>query len=101
MRLLFICSVGMHRSRTAAEAFSGQFETKFAGVYDNIVTAEQIGWADRVLVMEERHKKDLLARFPGLGLEKKIACLDVPNSYFYNQPELVAMLKERLGEIRL
>ena len=42
MKLLFICNQGMHRSKTASELLKHGFETESAGLYNNIVSKEQL-----------------------------------------------------------
>ncbi len=56
------------RSRTAAEVFAEltRIETDFAGTGAEAVrpvSAELIAWADTILVMEKRHRKELKRRF--------------------------------------
>jgi len=93
MRILFLCNQGKHRSRTAAELFSKAFETQYAGLYGNEVTAQQLAWADLILVMEDHQRTELSKRFPKLYGQKRILCLDIPDVYGYNQPELKDRLK--------
>jgi len=64
MKVLFVCNLGENRSRTAAHMFKDKYETKYAGVLDNLVTKEQMEWADVVVVMEEHQKRRLRAMFP-------------------------------------
>lgn len=102
MKVLFICNQNENRSKTAEEFFSGQFETKSAGLYnEKPVNVQQLKWADIVLVMEEVQRKELAKRFPKQYLKKQILSLDIPDVYFYNQPELIEVLKEKMSKLIL
>jgi predicted protein tyrosine phosphatase len=60
------------------------------------VTEELLAWADVVFVMERRLIR-LLKRAFGLAIsEKEVVCLAVPDNYQFMQPELQAILIERL-----
>jgi predicted protein tyrosine phosphatase len=101
MRVLFICSRNRLRSPTAEEVFSAWpgVETDSAGIAPDAevpVSAEQIGWADIVFVMERVHKARLTQRYGASLKGKKIVCLDIPDLYAYMQPELVAILERKV-----
>jgi predicted protein tyrosine phosphatase len=100
MKVLFICNQNENRSKTAEELFSSQFETKSAGLYnEEPVNEKQLDWADTIIVMEESQRKELSKRFPKQYLKKQILCLSVPDVYFYNQPELIEVLKEKMSKL--
>ena len=94
MNILFICNQNKHRSKTAEELFKGKFNTKSAGLYNgNPVTVELLLWADVLVVMDELQRKELVRRFPKQTLQKKLITLDVPDTYYYQQPELITLLR--------
>jgi len=98
MKVLFVCNLGMTRSRTAADMFKDRFETRFRGVQlNNPVKDEDLVWADRILVMEDDQKNFILQKNP--LVKKKISVLDIPDVYYYNQPELVSILKTRVEKM--
>lgn len=100
MKVLFICNQNRHRSKTAEQLFSQEFETKSAGLYnDNPVNESQLSWADLVIVMEDHQREELSKRFPKLYLQKQIISLDIPDVYSYNQPELVQRLKDKMSQL--
>jgi predicted protein tyrosine phosphatase len=100
MKVLFICNQNRHRSPTAAEVFRGKFETRSAGLYsDKPVSAKELAWADVIVVMEEEQRVELSKRFPELVLKKKIISLNVPDTFFYKQPELIELLKRKEEEL--
>lgn len=98
MNVLFICNQNLHRSKTAELLFKEQFHTKSAGLYNNPVTAKQLGWADVVMVMEDMQRSELAKRFPTLYLQKRILSLDIPDVYSFNDQRLVGLLKSRVEE---
>ena len=100
MKVLFICNQNENRSKTAEELFSSQFETKSAGLYNEKPVIEQeLSWADVIVVMEEPQRKELSKRFPKQYLKKQILSLNIPDIYFYNQPELIEALKEKMNKL--
>lgn len=104
-RVLFICSAGLLRSATAAAIFACEpynWNTRTAGCnlsYAlNPVSAPLLEWADEVYVMEADHLRRLKNLF-GVTFDRykdKVKNLEVPDSFPYRHPELVAMLKEKL-----
>jgi len=98
LKLLFICNMNLHRSKTAEEKYKNVFETRSKGIYDKIVKEDDMGWADVVIVMEQEQRKELGNRFPEKYLQKRILCLDVPDIYMYNSPQLVKILEEKMSQ---
>jgi predicted protein tyrosine phosphatase len=100
MKVLFICNQNENRSKTAEELFRGSFETKSAGLYsEKAVNEKQLSWADSVIVMEDSQRSEIAKRFPRLYMQKRIISLDIPDIYYYNQPELVKKLKSKMKSI--
>lgn len=56
MNVLFVCNQGKHRSRTAAELFSKEHETRFFGIYTNL-NKKDLEWVD-VIVGRSSKKKN-------------------------------------------
>lgn len=101
MKLLFICNQNQNRSKTAEELFKDRFETKSAGLYnEKPVTEKEIEWADLVVVMEKEHRTELSKRFPKQYMKKRILCLDIPDVYYHNQPELIEILNSKINIIK-
>jgi len=94
MKVLFICN--QNRSKTAEEVFKGRFETRSAGPYNTRpVTAENLSWADLVVVMEDAQRAEIGRRFPRLYMQKRIISLGIPDIYRHGQPELIDALLSR------
>ncbi|MEK6834907.1 MAG: phosphotyrosine protein phosphatase [Nanoarchaeota archaeon] len=100
MKLLFICNQNQNRSKTAQEIFSNKFETKSAGLYNNKpVTKKQLEWADIIIVMEDSQRTEISKRFPEQYIKKQILSLNIPDIYFYNDQNLINLLKDKVNEL--
>lgn len=101
MRVLFVCTQNLQRSPTAEALYSGRpdLEVRSAGIMHDArvpLTAELLQWADAIYVMEELHRRHIERAFPALVRAKRIVCLDIPDMYYYMEPELVALLRQKL-----
>jgi len=100
MNILFVCNQGKNRSKTAAQLFSGRFQTASSGLYSHTpVTESQLSQADVIVVMEEKHRTEIAKRFPLIYMQKQILVLETSDVYRYGQPELVQLLKIRISEL--
>ncbi|MBX3476133.1 MAG: hypothetical protein KF910_00835 [Brevundimonas sp.] len=52
---------------------------------------------DVIFVMERSHPAKLNRRFRDRLRGKRVVCLDIPDDYGFMQPELVALLEQRVG----
>lgn len=101
MRVLFVCSRNRLRSPTAEDVFRTWpgVEVASAGLKpdaDEVVTGEDLAWADLVLVMEKRHKQELSRRFMPFLRDTPVAVLGIPDDYEYMAPELVELLLRKV-----
>ncbi len=101
MKVLFICNQNQNRSKTAEILFKDKFETKSAGLYNNIVTEKEIEWADIVFVMDDEQRKEISKRFPKQYLRKRVLSLDISDIYYFNQPELIELLNKKINGLIL
>lgn len=90
------------RSPTAEHVFASWtgVETDSAGLGADAsvpLSPEQIAWADIIFVMEKVHKKRLSSKFSAHLRGKRVICLDIPDEYDYMQPELIQLLKAKVG----
>lgn len=100
MKVLFICNQNQNRSKTAEKIFKDRFKTKSAGLYnEKPVTEKQISWADLIVVMEESHRSEIAKRFPKQYMQKRILSFGIPDVFQFNQPELIDILKSKVGEL--
>jgi len=102
-KILFVCSGNMDRSPTAEHLYANYpgLEVKSAGTSpaaQRRVSAELVAWADVILCMEDRHQQYINNMYPDIIAEKKIGCLHVPDDYYYMQPALQKIIKEKADE---
>lgn len=103
-RVLFLCSRHRLRSPTAEQVFGAWpgLEVDSAGLADDaetVLSAEQLDWAELVVVMETAHRRRLQARHRSRLRGKQVICLDIPDHYAFMQPELVALLLKKAGPL--
>ncbi len=103
-RVLFICGKGRQRSPTAEQVFAElpDWETDSAGLgadADIPVSIEQIEWATHIAVMEKRQLARLRKSFPKLVSGRKLVSLDIPDDFKFMQPQLIDLLKQRIGRV--
>jgi predicted protein tyrosine phosphatase len=103
-RVLFLCSRNRLRSPTAEQVFGAWpgLEVDSAGLAEDaevVLTAEQLDWAELIVVMESSHRRRLQARHRARLKGKRVICLDIPDRYAFMQPELVRLLLEKAGPL--
>jgi predicted protein tyrosine phosphatase len=101
---LFICAANRNRSRAAericrqlAEAKNRNIECESAGVHPlavRPVTQETAEKADIIFVMEDYMKEIMETEFHQPA--GKIICFDIPDEYDVGDPELEAILRQKL-----
>jgi predicted protein tyrosine phosphatase len=101
MKFLFICGKNKMRSPTADVHFSSYegIQTDSAGVSkdaDQLLSAEQIEWADIVFFMERKYLKRVSGKFGKQLAQKKVINLAIPDIYHYMQDELVNLLEQKI-----
>ena len=75
-------------------------ETASAGLAPDAeepVTPDHLDQADLIFVMERAHRAKLQRRFGSHLKGKRVVCLDIPDDYAFMQPEMVALLKKKVG----
>lgn len=97
-RLLFLCSRNRLRSPTAEAVFANcaGIETDSAGLSPDAelrLSADQVEWADVILVMERVHQQRLKRDFGKSLAGKKVAVLNIPDDYGFMEPALVELLR--------
>ncbi len=102
MRMLFICGRNRRRSPTAEQVFAAHrgVETASAGVgndSDVPLSDELVEWADLIFVMEPAHRRKLAERHRAALKGARVICLDIPDDFAFMDPELVRLLKARVG----
>ncbi|MDP9125836.1 MAG: phosphotyrosine protein phosphatase [Pseudomonadota bacterium] len=104
LNLLFVCSRNQWRSPTGEQVWRRhpRVNARSAGTSAGarrVVSADDLAWADVVLVMEDKHKSRLQAQFRALLLHKPLHVLDIPDDYKYMDPDLVELLGDPVAEL--
>ncbi len=99
MKLLFVCTANQQRSPTAEELINKnyKYEAKSAGISPlsgTFISQEAIDWADKIFVMERKHKDFIEKKF---NTDKEIIVFNIPDEYYKNEPELIKVLKNKIG----
>lgn len=61
------------------------------------LNSELICWADLIFVMEEKQKVILNSVYGDSSKNKRIIILDVPDNYYYMEPELVELIRTKVA----
>ena len=105
-KFLFICSANKDRSKTAEDYFSEKFpEIEFISAGTNRKICEQEGtnpltedmleWAEKVFVMEEKHRQWIKTNIKG-KYDHKISVLGIPDIYVYGGKNLIDILRQKI-----
>jgi predicted protein tyrosine phosphatase len=101
MKILFVCTANKLRSPTAQAVFAEHpgIEARSAGLDASAprpLTDQLVLWADRLFVMDQRHRNIIRRRFKHSLGSRPVIVLGIPDEYSFMQAELVALLKERV-----
>lgn len=104
INVLFVCSRNQWRSPTGETLFRKHpgVNVRSAGTSAQAkrrVTANDVIWADLILVMEAKHRAGLTAEFPQAIVGKAIHVLDIPDDYQYMDPELCELLERSVTNL--
>jgi predicted protein tyrosine phosphatase len=96
--ILFVCGRNQWRGPTAVQIYKNdnRIDVRSAGMSEksrHALSAEDITWADLILVMENRYKTRILEKFHKLSLPE-IANLDIPDEYPYMDAELIESIQK-------
>jgi predicted protein tyrosine phosphatase len=100
MKVLFVCTGNIDRSRTAQELFNGVkgIEAKSAGTSTQApvqLSIQLIRWADRIFCMEDQHQAAVLKLDP--EAQPKIQVLNISDLYVYAEPGLKKLLSKKIS----
>jgi predicted protein tyrosine phosphatase len=101
IRALFVCHYNRRRSATAERFFAKDpsLDVRSAGTSPEAmvqVNERMLDWADVVFVMDDEQRAALTRAFPRHPAVARIVNLDIKDDYHFLDPDLVALLKERV-----
>ena len=104
LKILVLCSRNQWRSPTAEALYRDdpRVVVRSAGTSPQArvrVSEKLLRWADRILVMEHRHRRQLVAQFPALLAELDVAVLGIPDDYAYMDADLCALLRAEIEAV--
>jgi predicted protein tyrosine phosphatase len=104
VQLLFVCSRNQWRSPTAEMMFrdSDSYVARSAGTSPSAktkVTPGHIGWADHILVMEDKHKAQLRRKYAFELPGKNLSVLNIPDEFTFMDPNLIQLLTTKLNDL--
>lgn len=101
--MLFVCTANQQRSPTAEQMYRDdpRFTVRSAGTHapaNTQVSSELVRWADMIVVMEERHARDIRSAFRDDLGSTPIIVLGIPDMYGYMEPALQRRIRELFEE---
>jgi predicted protein tyrosine phosphatase len=102
-KVVFVCSMGILRSATAARIYAHKYNTRTAGSYsDALVPLSEalIIWADQIVFVNEENYIHALQRYEDDEamvdtIKDKAFVLDIPDRYEHMHPELIKAFEEQ------
>ena len=98
-RVLFVCSMGILRSATAARIYAGRYNTRCAGSWGDAlipITPLLIAWAHEIVFVNKENYNNAVAEFgEDVFKETPTKVLSIPDQYPHMHPELVKAFEEQ------
>lgn len=99
--VLFVCTANRLRSPTAERLFAlwPGLEVSSAGLdasAERVIDEAMVARADVIFCMERNHRDRLRKRFKTVLGGKQVIVLGIADEYERDQPELVALLREKV-----
>lgn len=97
-KVLFVCSMGILRSATAARLYAKKYNTRSAGSYSAAlipISPILIAWADEIVFVNKENYEETLKQWPDLDYHKDTLVLNIPDQYEHMHPKLVEAFKEQ------
>ena len=98
INVLFVCSRNQWRSPTAETVYRNDMRINVrsrgtARTAVQTIKAADIQWADVIFAMEDKHRRRLLADYPGETEFVPVRVLDIPDEYKFMDTELVELVR--------
>jgi predicted protein tyrosine phosphatase len=105
-KVVFVCSMGILRSATAARLYASKYNTRCAGTWDDALiplSETLIEWADELVFVNKENQAQALRNFAdNEWLFTKIGeakVLHIPDNYEHMHPKLIEAFKEQYEAI--
>lgn len=101
-KVLFVCSMGILRSATAARIYAHKYNTRSAGSWNDALiplTEQLIAWCDELVFVNKHNYQQIKQWFKEQGQDlhdlANVKVLDIPDSYPHMHPELIKAFEEQ------
>jgi predicted protein tyrosine phosphatase len=98
-KVLFVCSMGILRSATAARLYAHKHNTRSAGSWEDALiplSPMLIAWANEIVFVNKENYDHAVARFGEEAfLETPTKVLDIPDKYHHMHKELIKAFDEQ------
>lgn len=102
-KVLFVCSMGILRSATAARLYAPKYNTRAAGSWGDALiplTPTLLAWAQEIVFVNKENYTNAVAEFgEDVFKETPTKVLSIPDQYPYMHPELVKAFEEQYETI--
>lgn len=98
-RVLFVCSMGILRSATAARIYAHRYNTRSAGSWGDALiplTSMLLAWAHEIVFVNKENFDNAVSEFgPEVFKETPTKVLNIPDRFPHMHPELVKAFEEQ------
>lgn len=97
-KVLFVCSMGILRSATAARIYGRKYNTRSAGTYDDAlipITPLLVAWANQIVFVNPENYERFRQEYPDDAVRAEVKVLNIPDCYEHMHPELVKAFEEQ------
>lgn len=102
-KVVFVCSMGILRSATAARMYAGKYNTRSAGTYDEALIQLSpilVAWANElVFVNQENYDMFVMNYGQSCAEQFNTRVLEIPDCYEHMHPKLIQSFKDQYEPI--
>lgn len=102
-KVLFVCSIGILRSATAARIYARKYNTRCAGTFKEAlipITQLLIDWADLIVWVNQENYRAASFLFDEQEFSYKSKILNIKDTYCHMQPGLIRKFKKQFETLR-
>lgn len=100
-KVLFVCTMGILRSATAARMYAKKYNTRAAGTHPEaliLLTEMLIQWADEIVFVNSKNYKQAWDMYPKelfRNNKTTYTVLNIPDDYEHGHPEMIKAFEEQ------